>query len=73
MKILFVGILLVLVMLNIGCFIKSKKYFSKVVGNDEESNKNYEQGMKYIKISIVISFLICIVGATFVIISKVLG
>lgn len=72
MKLLFVAIILMLVMINISCFIKSKKYFNKVAGDDEESNKNYEHGMKYIKISVIISFLICLVGATFVIVSKIL-
>ncbi|MDS0527381.1 hypothetical protein NNC19_16950 [Clostridium sp. SHJSY1] len=72
MKIVFIAIILVLVLCNLFCFVKSRKYLKKVTGNDDESNRNYEEGTKYIKISVVISFLIFLVGATSVIVVKLL-
>lgn len=72
MKIVFIAIIVILVLCNFFCFISSRKYLKKVTGNDEESNKNYEKGMKYIKVSVAISFLIFMVGATAVIVVKFL-
>lgn len=72
MKIVVLIILFIMIGINLYCFAKSRKYLNKVKGNDEESNKNYEQGLKYIKISVVISFLICLFGSAAVLIFKFL-
>ncbi|MDD6796438.1 MAG: hypothetical protein PUE01_13715 [Clostridiaceae bacterium] len=70
MKIALLIILFIMIATNFYCFYKSRKYFKLVIGNDEESKKNYKSGMKYIKISVVVSFLICLTGTTAVILLK---
>jgi NADH:ubiquinone oxidoreductase subunit 3 (subunit A) len=72
MKIVFVAIILIMMILNFACFLKSKKYLKNVQGEDEESTKNYEAGMKYIKISVVLSLFTCFVGITAILIYKFL-
>jgi hypothetical protein len=61
-----------MVLFNLFCFANSRKYLKKVTGNDDESNENYERALKFIKISVVISVFICLVGATAVIVVKIL-
>lgn len=70
MKIALLIILFIMIATNLYCFYKGRKYLKLVKGNDEESSKNYKSGMKYIKISIVVSFLICLTGTTAVILLK---
>ena len=73
MRIALLIILFIMIAINFYCFYKSRKYLNKVTGNDEESNKNYQAGIKYIKLSVVVSFLICLIGATAIILVKFLG
>ena len=72
MKVIFIFIILAMVMLNLWCFYKSRKYLNKVDGEGEESQKNYEKGLKYIKISVILSLFICLTGALGVILVKVI-
>lgn len=72
MKTVFIVIILMMMVLNFACFFKSKKYLKNVKGEDKESTKNYEAGMKYIKISVVLSLVTCFVGITAVLILKFL-
>lgn len=72
MKIIFIAIIFVLIIFNFTCFLKSRKYLRNVKGEDNESTKNYEAGMKYITISVVLSLLICLVGITAILIYKFL-
>lgn len=72
MEIIFCILILLMVLFNLWCFYKSRKYLNKVDDKSEESEENYKQGLKYIKISVVISFLICLTGATAIILIKFL-
>jgi len=72
MRIVFIASILIMMILNFACFFKSKKYLKNVKGDDKESTDNYEAGMKYIKISVVLSLVTCLVGITAIIIYKFL-
>ncbi|MBE6048529.1 MAG: hypothetical protein E7213_09060 [Clostridium sp.] len=72
MKISFILIIFAMVLVNLWCFYKSRKYLNKVDGEGEESKENYDKGLKYIKISVVISLLICLTGSLAIIIVKVI-
>ena len=72
MTIIFILIILVMVALNFWCFYNSRKYLNKVDGGGQESEENYSKGLKYIKISVVISLMICLTGALAVVLVKVL-
>jgi len=72
MKTVFIAIILIMMILNFACFFKSKKHLKLVKGEDEESTKNYEAGMKYIKISVVLSLIMVFVGITAILIYKFL-
>lgn len=72
MKVLFVIIIAILILANFFCFYQSRKYLNKVKGNDEASNNNYNEGMKYIKASVVVSLVTCLVGVTFVLVENII-
>ncbi|MBD7910479.1 MULTISPECIES: hypothetical protein [Clostridium] len=72
MKTIFIVVIFFMVLFNFFCFVQSRKYLKNVTGNDEESNKNYEKALRFIKISVVISVFICLVGATAVIFIQIL-
>ena len=66
MKIVYLSILVVMILINVFCFLKSKKYFKMVNGDDNESKANYDKGLKYVKASVVISLLICLGGSVMI-------
>ncbi|MBE6050636.1 MAG: hypothetical protein E7214_08280 [Clostridium sp.] len=72
MKIVYILILLIMVSVNVFCFIKSKKYFKMVNGDDEVSQENYKKGLKYVKISVVISLLICLGGSLMILLQQLI-
>ncbi len=72
MNIIFILIILIMMALNFWCFYNSRKYLNRADGKGEESEENYAKGLKYIKMSVVISLLICLTGALAVILVKVL-
>ena len=72
MNIIFIIIILALVAMNFWCFYKSRKYLSKVDEKGQESQENYLKGLRYIKISVGISLIICLTGALAVILVKVI-
>lgn len=72
MKIVFIAIIFIMMIFNFTCFFKSRKYLNNAKGEDDKSTKNYDKGMKYIMISVVLSLLICLVGITAIVIYKFL-
>lgn len=72
MNIIFIIIILTMVAVNFWCFYKSRKYLNKVDENEQESQENYAKGLRYIKISVGISLLICLTGALAVILVKII-
>lgn len=72
MKIVYVLILAVMIIANALCFIKSKKYFKLVNGKDKESEENYEKGLRYVKISVVISLVICLGGSLMILLQSLI-
>lgn len=70
MKIVFCLIILLMIIFNFWCFYKSRKFLNKVDNQGKVSEENYQKGLKYIKISVVVSLLICLTGATAIFLIK---
>lgn len=61
MKGVLLSILMVMIILNVCSFTYGKRIMKKVnVGNEEE---NYKKGMKYVVISLIISFITLVGGS----------
>ena len=59
-----------MVVFNFWCFYKSRKFLNNAEAEGTEGEENYQKGLKYIKISVFVSLLICLTGATAVIVIK---
>jgi heme/copper-type cytochrome/quinol oxidase subunit 2 len=72
MKVYLICIIAVMIVLNIISFSYGKSKMKKIEVNEQNSEELYKKGIKYVAISVVLSFL-TIIGVTVVAVLNYLG
>lgn len=61
MKIILIIIIGLMILINLGTFIYGKRNMNKLGKDIDNADENYNKGIKYMVISIVVSFLTIII------------